>query len=97
MAAVIAFGDVTDGSQDLAGSRVIAWMYSKTGGGKVIDPCEGVPDDAGVMRERAGCKTCIAALKMTAVPETVKPRDLNANVHFVTRRPCLRLYQSPYS
>ncbi|KAL2039387.1 hypothetical protein N7G274_008055 [Stereocaulon virgatum] len=90
MAAVITFGDITDGSQDLDGSRVIAWINNKDGG-RVIDPCGDVPGDNGLIRANAGCKTFITALKLTAVPETVRPRDLDANVHFVTDRPSLSL------
>lgn len=94
MAAVIAFGDITDGSEDLRGSRIIAWIEGKSGG-KSIDPCGGVPDENGWVGPDVGCKTFVQALKMTPVPAGTEPRDLDANAHFVTRTPCVRLPSSP--
>ena len=68
---------------------MVAWINNKDGG-KVIPPCGGVPDDSGFVRPDVGCKTFVAALKLTEVPEGTQTQDTSAE--FKTQPPCVRLF-----
>ncbi|KAL8871782.1 MAG: hypothetical protein Q9174_002459 [Haloplaca sp. 1 TL-2023] len=88
LAAVLAFNEITDKSEKLPGSRMVAWANIKDVP-RVIAPCGDVPDEDGRVSGNPGCQSFIKALEIVAIPESTKPEKFDAK--FTARQPCLGL------